>query len=52
VDDVVAAICWQREAPKGSLFRNIAGVQFRFADGAERDRLKAYVANLKKKYKL
>ena len=52
ISDIVAAVCWMREAPKGSLYRNICGLQFRFSDDAERDRLRAYVENVKVKYKL
>jgi hypothetical protein len=52
IHDVVAAICWMREAPKGSLYRNVCGLQFRFSEGAERERMQAYVAHVKKKYKL
>jgi hypothetical protein len=52
IDEIVAAVCWSREAPKGSLYRHICGIQFRFGDGAERERLQEYVANVKKKYKL
>jgi hypothetical protein len=52
IEDIVAVICWNREAPKGSLYRNICGLQFRFEDGADREKVKAYVANVKKKYKL
>lgn len=47
----VAAVCWVREAPKGSPFRFVCGYQFRFADG-EREQMQAYVANIKKRYKL
>jgi hypothetical protein len=49
---LVAAVCWAREAPKGSLYRFICGLQFRFGDPSESDRVKAYVANIQKKYKL
>jgi hypothetical protein len=52
LEDVVSLVCWMREAPKGSLYRQICGLQFRFADAGERDRMRAYVANVKKKYKL
>jgi hypothetical protein len=52
VENVVALVCWMREAPKGSLYRQICGLQFRFADAGERDRVRAYVAHVKKKYKL
>jgi c-di-GMP-binding flagellar brake protein YcgR len=52
IDNVIAAICWCRETPKGSLYRNLCGLQFRFADSSERERLQSYVLNVKKKYKL
>jgi hypothetical protein len=52
ISDIVAVVCWEREAPKGSLYRHICGVQFRLEDGPERKRLKAYVEHVKKKYKL
>jgi hypothetical protein len=52
IEDIIAVICWNREAPKGSLYRNICGLQFRFSDGSDREKVKAYVANVKKKYKL
>ncbi len=48
----VAAVCWVREAPKGSPFRFVCGYQFRFADGEEREQMQLYVANIKKRYKL
>ena len=48
----VAVICWTREAPKGSPFRRVAGVQFRFADNEERQQMQDYVLNIKKRYKL
>ena len=50
--DIVAVICWEREAPKGSPFRLICGMQFRFESAEEREQLKKYVANIKKKYAL
>lgn len=49
---VTAVVCWLREAPKGSPFRFVCGYQFRFADSGERERMCAYTANLKKRYKL
>jgi hypothetical protein len=52
IKDIVGAVCWLREAPKGSLYRNICGLQFRFSNDEDRERLKAYVANVKAKYKL
>jgi len=48
----VAAVCWVREAPKGSPFRFVCGYQFRFAGGEEREQMQLYVANIKKRYKL
>ena len=48
----VAAVCWTREAPKGSPFRFVCGYQFRFADGEEREQMQNYVGNIKKRYKL
>lgn len=53
IPELVAAVCWTREAPKGSLYRYLCGVQFRFGDDTgEHERVKAYVENVKKKYKL
>jgi hypothetical protein len=52
INDIVSAVCWLREAPKGSLYRNICGLQFRFGDPEEKERVQAYISNVKKKYKL
>ena len=52
IEGVIAVICWYREAPKGSIFKNISGVQFRFANDAERSRVKEYIDNLVTVYKL
>lgn len=52
IEDIVSAVCWVREAPKGSVYRFICGFQFRFSDGMDRSRVQAYVAHVKKKYKL
>ncbi|MGN1196199.1 MAG: PilZ domain-containing protein [Acetatifactor sp.] len=52
IDGIISVVCWMREAPKGSMYRNICGFQFRFGDGAERKQLQNYVAYVKKKYKL
>jgi len=49
---VVAGVCWVREAPKGSPYRNICGFQYRFSDGPDRERMKLYVENIKKVFKL
>lgn len=50
--DAVAAICWLREAPKGSPYKFLYGLQFRFADDADKDHMRQYIANLQKVYKL
>ncbi len=50
--ELVAAVCWNRQAPKGSLYRNICGLQFRYGDDAEKERIRAYLSYLKKKYRL
>ena len=52
IDGIVAVVCWLREAPKGSIYRNVCGFQFRFGEATEKERMKIYVANIKKKYKL
>lgn len=52
ITDIVGVVCWNREAPKGSLHRNICGIQFKFGDGLEKERLQEYVDYTKKKFKL
>lgn len=52
ISDVVSAICWYRDAPKGSPYRFICGVQFRFAGDIERNRMNQYILNIKDVYKL
>lgn len=52
IENIVCAVCWYREAPKGSLFKYLCGLQFRFGGNGERERMKKYMANLQKKYKL
>jgi len=49
---VVCGVCWLREAPKGSVYRNVCGLQYRFSDGIERERMKLYVENVRKVFKL
>jgi len=49
---VVAAICWYREAPKGSPYKNLCGLQFRYSNEADKEVVKNYVANIKTVYKL
>ena len=50
--ELVAAVCWSREAPRGSIYRHICGMQFRYEDEAERERVVSYLSYLKKKYRL
>lgn len=52
IEDVVAVVCWNRDAPRGSLYRRICGLQYRLNQGEEHQRMQDYVANVKKKYKL
>lgn len=51
IQDLVAVVCWSREAPKGSLFRFITGLQLRLSD-EQKEQMSAYVAYVKKKYRL
>ena len=48
----VGNVCWVREAPKGSMYRLLCGLQFRFGDPSEKEQLQDYLANVKEKYKL
>ena len=50
--DLVAVVCWNRQAPKGSVYKNICGLQFRYEDEREREHVQNYVAYIKKKYRL
>lgn len=50
--DLVSVVCWSREAPKGSPFRHICGLQFRFTGSEEKENLLRYVAVVKRKYAL
>ncbi len=52
INDIVAVVCWNREAPKGSLYRHVCGLQFRYAENSERQEVQDYVNFVKKKYKL
>ncbi len=45
-------VCWIRQAPKGSLYRNVCGLQFRYADDLERETVKEYVGYVRAKYKI
>lgn len=52
IENVVCSICWYKDAPKGSMYKNICGVQFRFSGDEDRNRVKQYVENIKTVYKL
>ena len=52
IEGIVAVSCWNREAPKGSPYKNICGFQFRYPDPADKDRVLDYVGYLKRKYAL
>ena len=52
IKDLNAVVCWNREAPRGSLYRNICGLQFRSDEGGQKGRIQDYVGNVKKKFKL
>ncbi len=45
-------VCWVRQAPKGSLYRNICGIQLRFADDLEREAFSEFIEHMRTKYKL
>lgn len=45
-------VCWVRQAPKGSLYRNMCGLQFRYADDIERETVKEYMEYVRAKYKM
>jgi len=52
IEDMAAVICWNRDAPRGSLYRNICGLQYRWGDGDGKQRMQDYVGHVKKKYQL
>lgn len=52
IECLVSTVCWMREAPKGSLYRNICGLQFKFGDPEEKKRLQEYLENVREKYKV
>lgn len=45
-------VCWVRQAPKGSLYRSVCGLQFRYADDIERETVKEYMEYVRAKYKM
>ena len=50
ISDINAVVCWNREAPRGSIYRNICGLQFRSDEGGQKGRIQDYVLNVKKKF--
>lgn len=48
---IISTACWNREAPKGSIYRNICGLQFKLSD-EEKKHLNEYIDFMKKKYRL
>lgn len=52
IEDLVGVVCWMREAPKGSYFRNICGIQYRFGDDLERDSMHRYCSYVKRRYRV
>ena len=50
--DQLGIVCWLRQAPKGSLYRNACGLQFRYADDLEREAMKEYMGYVRAKYKI
>lgn len=52
IKDIVGVVCWTREAPKGSPYKHICGLQFRFESSDEKDALARYVATVQKSFAL
>ncbi len=52
IDDISGVVCWEREAPKGSMYKFMCGIQYRFADPEEKERMALYVEHARKVYKL
>ena len=52
VDGLVGVICWYREAPKGSPFKNVCGLQFRFSDDEDKADFANYIKCLTQVYNL
>lgn len=48
----LGVVCWMRQAPKGSLYRNVCGLQFRYANDLEREAVKEYMGFVREKYKI
>jgi len=43
-----AVVCWNREAPKESKHKLICGLQYRFDDEIQKERMKLYVSHIKR----
>lgn len=52
VDELAAVVCWNREAPKGSVYRQVCGLQFRFGDDEEKKQLLEYIKYVRKRYRV
>lgn len=52
IEDAVGVVCWEREAPKGSPFRMVCGLQLRFAATAEKEAYVRYVDNARRRFAL
>ena len=52
IAEQLGIVCWLRPAPKGSLYRNVCGLQFRYANDLEREAFKEYISYVRTKYKL
>ena len=51
IPDIPSVVCWLRDAPRGSLYRRLAGFQYRLSE-PEKKEMSNYVNNVKKKYKI
>ncbi|MDO4477656.1 MAG: PilZ domain-containing protein [Lachnospiraceae bacterium] len=50
--DIPGVVCWMREAPKGSAYKLVTGLKFRFGDDEEKEVFKDYVSYVKNRYRL
>lgn len=50
IPDLVGVVCWEREAPTGSPYRMLCGLQLRFANTAEKEIYVRYVDNARRKF--
>lgn len=51
-EDLVGVVCWLRDAPKGSIYRRVCGVQFRFGEDDSKRHLNDYIGYVKERYRL